>query len=130
MDRTRRMAIFAPLLIAAAAPSARPEDAMAQRLDERSFDAFIRATLPDYSVPGAVVAVADASATMFVKGYGIRQARSPSPVDENTRFQIASLSKFVAATAIATLVDNGVFSGDVPVRQFSPELVLAEPYAT
>jgi CubicO group peptidase (beta-lactamase class C family) len=81
-------------------------------------------------VPGAVVAVADASATMFVKGYGVRQARSPSPVDENTRFQIASLTKFVAATAIATLVDQGVVSWDVPVRQFPPDTVLAEPYVT
>jgi CubicO group peptidase (beta-lactamase class C family) len=130
MDRIRRTAIFAPLLIAAAAQSAWPADAIAQRLDERSFDEFIRATLRSYSVPGAVVAVADASATVFVKGYGVRQARSPSPVDENTRFQIASLSKFVAATAIATLVDQGVVSWDVPVRQFSPDTVLAEPYAT
>src|ERR1700712_23434 len=130
MDRIRRTAIFAPLLIGAVAQSAWPKDAIAQRLDERSFDEFIRATLRSYSVPGAVVAVADASATVFVKGYGVRQGRSPSPVNENTRFQIASLSKFVTATAIATLVGQGVVSWDVPVHQFSPDTVLAEPYAT
>ncbi len=87
-------------------------------------------TLRDYAVPGAVVALADASETTFVKGYGVRQAGSPALVDATTRFQLASLSKFIAATSIATLVDRGVVSWDVPVRQFSPDTVLAQPYAT
>ncbi len=127
---TRRMVAFVPLLMAAAAPDAQPEDALTRRLGGRSFDEFISATLRDYSVPGAVVTIADASGTVSVKGYGIRRANSADPVDENTRFQIASLSKFIAATAIATLVDRSVVSWDVPVRTFSPDTMLAEPYAT
>jgi CubicO group peptidase (beta-lactamase class C family) len=130
MNLTRRAVAFSPLLIAAAEPDAKPADAPKPLLDERSFGDFIRNTLRDCAVPGAVVALADASGTIFVKGYGVRQAGSPALVDENTRFQLASLSKFIAATAIATLVDKGVVSWDAPVRQFSPDTVLAEPYAT
>lgn len=130
MNLARRTVTFAPFLMAAAEPATRPADALTRLLDERSFDEFIRMTLRDYAVPGAVVALADASETTFVKGYGVRQAGSPALVDATTRFQLASLSKFIAATSIATLVDRGVVSWDVPVRQFSPDTVLAQPYAT
>jgi CubicO group peptidase (beta-lactamase class C family) len=130
MDLPRRTVTFAPLLVAAADPIARPKSSLTQLLDERSFDEFTRMTMRDYSVPGAVVALANASETVFVKGYGVRQASSPAPVDENTRFQIASLSKFITATAIATLVDRNLVSWDMPVRQFSPGTMLAEPYAS
>jgi CubicO group peptidase (beta-lactamase class C family) len=40
------------------------------------------------------------------------------------------MSKFIAATAVGVLVDRGVVSWDVPVRKFSPDTELAEPYAT
>src|SRR6185437_1948365 len=103
MKLTRRMTTFAPLLFAAAAANAQTEDALTRQVDGRSFDDFIGVILRDYAVPGAVVAVADASGTIFAKGYGVRQAGLPDPVDENTRFQIASVSKFLTATAIATL---------------------------
>jgi CubicO group peptidase (beta-lactamase class C family) len=129
MNLTRRVAAFSPLLMAAASPSAQPSGALTRRLDGHTFDEFLRVTLRNYSVPGAVIAVADASDTVLVKGYGVRQADSSPRVDENTRFQIASLSKFIAATAIATVVDRNVVSWDVPVRKFSPDTALAEAYA-
>ncbi len=94
------------------------------------FDEFVTETLHDLAVPGAVVAVANAEGTVFLKGYGLRRAGAPDPVNGDTRFQIASVSKFVAATAVATLVDRGVVSWDAPVRSFSPDTALAVPYAT
>ncbi len=130
MNLARRTVTLAPFLMAAAAPDTQPADALTRLLDENSFDGFIRKTLRDYSVPGAVVALADASGATSVKGYGVRQTGAAALVDESTRFQLASLSKFITATAIATLVDRGVVSWDVPVHEFSPDTVLAEPYAT
>lgn len=94
------------------------------------FDGFVQKALNDYAVPGAVVVVADADGTVFLKGYGSRRVGTPGRVDGDTRFQIASVSKFVAATAVATLVDRGLIDWNAPVVSFSPETALAVPYAT
>jgi CubicO group peptidase (beta-lactamase class C family) len=120
---TRRLVAFAPFLGAAL-----PTTAQAAEWD--SFDQFVLRTLHDYGVPGAVVAVVSANGVVFLKGYGVRQTGGADAVDENTRFQIASLSKFVTATAIATLVDRGVVAWDRPVNSFSPQTALSVPYAT
>ena len=106
------------------------DDPLARQVDGRSFDQFVQTTLQDYAVPGAVVAVSSAERSIFQKGYGVRRQGATDAVDENTRFQIASMSKFVAATAVGVLVDRGVVFWDVPVQTFSPDTALAEPYAT
>jgi CubicO group peptidase (beta-lactamase class C family) len=74
--------------------------------------------------------VVDAKGVLFLKGYGVRQTGAAEAVDENTRFQIASMSKFVTSTAVATLVDRGIVGWDIPVSTFSRDTVLAVPYAT
>ena len=106
------------------------DDPLGRVVNGRDFDQFVRKTLADYAVPGAVVAVASAGATVSVNGYGVRERGRPAAIDPDTRFQIASMSKFIAATAIGTLVDRGVVSWDSPVHGFSPETELAVPYAT
>ncbi|HEX3348557.1 MAG TPA: serine hydrolase [Acetobacteraceae bacterium] len=106
------------------------DDALTRAVDGMTFDQFAQKTLRDYDVPGAVVVVASADGPVFVKGYGVRRNGAPDPVDVDTRFQIASMSKFVAATAVATLVDRGVVSWDQPVIGFSAATALAVPYAT
>ena len=66
-----------------------------------------------------MVAVVGAKGVVFLKGYGVRQTGAAEAVDENTRFQIASMSKFVTSTAVATLVDRGIVGWDIPVSTFS-----------
>jgi CubicO group peptidase (beta-lactamase class C family) len=109
---------------------ARADDPLARQVDGRSFDQFMQVALQDYAVPGAVVVVSSAHGTSFLKGYGVRRQGTADAVDENPRFQIASMSKFIAATAVGVLVDRGVVSWDVPMQTFSPETVLTERYAT
>ena len=106
------------------------DDPLGRVVNGLDFDQFVRKTLADYAVPGAVVAVASADGTVSVNGYGVRERGRPAAIDPDTRFQIASMSKFIAATAIGTLVDRGVVSWDDPVHGFSAETELAVPYAT
>lgn len=106
------------------------EASLAREVNGLSFDQFIEKTLKDYGVPGAVVIVASDRDTEYLKGYGLRRRGDTAPVDGNTRFQIASMSKFVAATAVGVLVDKRVISWDAPVKTFSPQTVLADSYAT
>lgn len=63
-------------------------------------DEFIQNTLDDYEVPGAVVVVVQDDKVVFLKGYVVREWGNPAPVDENTRFQLASNTKLVTATGL------------------------------
>jgi CubicO group peptidase (beta-lactamase class C family) len=123
---------WAALLAIVLAPSspAHADDELMRKIGGFTFDQRIQALLQEYGVPGAVVVVANPSSTVYLKGFGVRRLGAPGPVDGDTRFQIASMSKFVTATAIATLVDRRIVSWDAPVRTFSPGTMLAEPYAT
>jgi len=94
------------------------------------FDQFVNKALGDYAVPGAVVVVVDHDQTIFLKGYGVRAADRPDAVDENTRFQIASVSKFLMASALGTLVDEGKLDWDRPVSTYLPDLAFNDPYVT
>src|SRR5437867_7679178 len=69
------------------ATAARGNDAMA------NLDAFITKALHEYQVPGAAVAVVQDGKLALLKGYGVRDATKPGAVDENTIFQLASVTK-------------------------------------
>ena len=129
-SRSLSLALALAATVAVRCDPARADEALERKVDGRDFGQYVQRTLQDYAVPGAVVVVVDADGTVFLRGYGVRRQGAPAQVDGNTRFQIASMSKFVTAAAVATLVDRGVVSWDAPVRSFSPETVLAEPYAT
>jgi CubicO group peptidase (beta-lactamase class C family) len=125
--------LFSVLLIAgisAVPQKGRADDPLARVVNGVTFDQFVARTLREYGVPGAVVAIASSTGPVFVKGYGTRKTGENAPADQDTRFQIASMSKFLTATAVGTVVDRGAIDWDRPVRSFNPELAMAEPYAT
>src|SRR5689334_8510341 len=78
-------------------------------------DAFITRSLKEYQVPGAAVAVVRDGKVSLVKGYGVRDATKSGGVDENTIFQLASVTKTLTAAAAATVVDQGNLDWDKPI---------------
>ena len=86
-------------------------------------DAFITRTLKQYQVPGAAVAVVQDGKVVLVKGYGVRNVTKPGAVDENTIFQLASVTKTLTAAAAATIVDEGKLDWDKPIFNYLPEFV-------
>jgi CubicO group peptidase (beta-lactamase class C family) len=93
-------------------------------------DAFITRALKEYQVPGAAVAVVKDGKVALVKGYGVRNVTKPGAVDENTIFQLASVTKTLTATAAATVVDEGRLDWDKPIFNYLPEFVGYDPYMT
>ncbi|HEX4948682.1 MAG TPA: serine hydrolase [Blastocatellia bacterium] len=69
-----------------------------------------------YKVPGVSVAVINNGKLEWAKGYGVIEAGSTKPVTTETRFQAASISKPVAATAALALVQQGKLSLDENVN--------------
>jgi CubicO group peptidase (beta-lactamase class C family) len=71
-------------------------------------------------VPGVSIAVADRSGVRWRAAVGTRDRRSGAPVDVDTVFEAASLSKPVFAYAVLQLVDQGVLELDEPLVSYAP----------
>ncbi|MBQ0024492.1 MAG: beta-lactamase family protein [Bacteroidales bacterium] len=71
--------------------------------------------------PGAAVLVMKGDEIVFDKGYGIADIDTKVPIDGNTFFNIASVSKQFTATAVLQLVEKGELSLDDCVAKYHPE---------
>ncbi len=69
-----------------------------------------------YHVPGVSIAVINNHRIEWAKGYGVLEAGTSLPVTTETRFQAASISKPVAATAALVLVEQGTLALDENVN--------------
>jgi CubicO group peptidase (beta-lactamase class C family) len=84
----------------------------------------------DGSVPGLSIAVVHKDEVVYLKGFGLREASKPELVDEDTVFQIASLSKPVSSTIVAALVSEGLVDWDSRISDLNPTFALHDPYPT
>ncbi|MFX0202788.1 MAG: serine hydrolase domain-containing protein, partial [Candidatus Hodarchaeota archaeon] len=71
-----------------------------------------------YKVPGVSIAVINKGKIEWAKGYGLRVAGKDLPVDVNTRFQAASISKSVSALGALRWVQKGALDLDTDVNNF------------
>jgi CubicO group peptidase (beta-lactamase class C family) len=111
----------------AEAPGVTPErvqNALA-RLDD-----LVQQTLDRTKVPGMAVAVVHGDETPYLKGFGTREAGRDLPVDPDTVFQIASMSKPIAATVVAGLVGDGTVSWDSKLYDLDPGFALRDAWVT
>lgn len=92
--------------------------------------ALVTATLERSGIPGAAVAVVHGGETVFAQGFGVREIGKPEPVDADTVFQIASLSKPISGTVAAIQVSAGVVDWDDPAVRHLPGLRLSDDYVT
>lgn len=86
--------------------------------------------LDESGVPGAAVAVVQGDELLYAGGFGVRKLGEAAEIDENTVFQIASMSKPIGATVIATQVTQGVVDWSTPVAPLLPGFALADPWVT
>jgi CubicO group peptidase (beta-lactamase class C family) len=71
-----------------------------------------------YKVPGVSIAVINDGKIEWAKGYGLREAGKDSPVDVNTLFQAASISKSVSALGALHWVEKGALDLDRDINNF------------
>jgi CubicO group peptidase (beta-lactamase class C family) len=76
----------------------------------------IAARMEHYKVPGISIAVINDGKVEWAKGYGLKRVGSTDSVTESTRFQAASISKPVTATAALRLVEEGRLKLDANVN--------------
>ena len=76
-----------------------------------------------HRLPGLAVAITRGDEIVLVRGYG--EARDGEPINGQTQFRIASLSKSFTALAVLQLVEAGKMELDAPVTRYLPEFVLS-----
>ena len=87
---------------------------------EAELDSVCHRLFPD-GEPGAAVLVMKGDSVLFDRGYGIADLQTKAPIDGDTFFNIASVSKQFTAVAILQLVQAGLLSVDDPVSKYLPE---------
>jgi CubicO group peptidase (beta-lactamase class C family) len=83
------------------------------------FDSF---SPPDGLVPGAVVAIARGGKLAYLQAIGFQDRARTKPMETNSIFWIASMSKPVTSVAAMILVDDGKLELDASVARYLPEL--------
>lgn len=91
-------------------------EALAKRVEDK---------MAAYVVPGVAVGVVDADGPR-AWGFGVTNVDHPLPVDPDTVFEIASITKTMTATVAARLAAEGRLDLDAPVRRYLPEFRVAD----
>ena len=93
-------------------------------------EALIAKTVLETRVPGLVVAIVYKSETKLIHGYGYRKLGAKDEVDQDTVFEIASLSKPITSTIVASLVGTGEVRWDDRIETLDPPFKLSDWMAT
>jgi CubicO group peptidase (beta-lactamase class C family) len=91
---------------------------------------LVPAALAENVTPGAAVAAVDRGGELFCQGFGWRDAARTLPVNGDTRFAYASISKTMTALVTGALVQRGLLAWDARVREILPGFALADPLAS
>ena len=133
MTKSRVSAIALVILCAARAgmcQTAGSQDTEKLNAALKKLDAFIAETMAKTKVPGLAVAVVYGDKTVFAQGYGVRRVGDPAKVDADTVFEIASVSKPLASTIVASLVGTGDVSWDDRIAKLDSDFALMDKDAT
>ena len=93
-------------------------------------DDYAGQALADSGVPGMAIAVVYRDQIMHLKGYGLRKAGNSNRVDSDTVFQLASVSKPIASTVMASLAAQGSIGWDDPLSKHDGSFKLSDAEAT
>lgn len=105
-----------------------PDERIAQAVT--TLDELGREMLERTAIPGLAIAVVHGGRVIYAEGFGERVVGEAEPVDADTAFLLASLSKAVGATVVATQVTAGRVSWDSPVREFLPWFDMGDPWVS
>lgn len=93
-------------------------------------DALARNLMTRTGIPGMAVAVVQGGQTVFAQGYGVTNVATQQPVDADTVFQLASVSKSIGATVVASQVGKGIVGWDTPMARLLPWFTLSDASVT
>jgi CubicO group peptidase (beta-lactamase class C family) len=91
---------------------------------------FVKRGAAALEVPGVGLALYDNGKVIYEGGVGVRELGKSEPIDEHTRFIIASNTKSMATLLLAKLVDQGKLRWDQKVVEVYPSFRLGDDETT
>ncbi|WP_203579311.1 serine hydrolase [Microbacterium hibisci] len=88
----------------------------------------VEAGMDASGTPGIAVGVVYEGEVLYAEGFGVRDLDSGDPVDADTVFPLASVSKSIGASVVARAIDEGYVSWDTPVAEHLDGFTLSDPY--
>ncbi|KRA24758.1 hypothetical protein ASD65_10245 [Microbacterium sp. Root61] len=92
------------------------------RIDLARVQAYLDDAAARFGVPGAAMAVSIGD-EQVIAVTGITSTRDPLPIQPDTTFMIASVSKTFTATVAAILAERGILDFDRPVADYLPSVL-------
>jgi CubicO group peptidase (beta-lactamase class C family) len=86
--------------------------------------------IQENAVPGLAVAVVFQDKAVYAKGFGVRDVSTKTPIDADTVFQLASVSKPIGSTLVAELVGEGKITWDSKLSALDPTFAMFDPWVT
>src|SRR5258708_6827617 len=83
-----------------------------------SLDEFMRSFISTHEVPGAALAITKSGKLVYARGIGYSDIDAQTPVQPDSLFRIASVTKPFTATAILQLVERGKIKLDTKAFEF------------
>ncbi|MGN0179733.1 MAG: serine hydrolase domain-containing protein [Monoglobaceae bacterium] len=77
--------------------------------------------IKENNISGISVAVINGNEVIYKAHFGTLSAEDNTPVDDNTLFRMASMTKPITAVAVMTLFDKGLIKPDDPVEKYLPQ---------
>ena len=112
------------ILPATPAPDLLPEKGVAladfNEAVAKQIDHFIETYQQYYEIPGVSFALIKDGKLVYHQTYGVRNTFTKEPVDSNTLFEAASVTKPVFSFAVQRLAERGVIDLDKPLYLYLP----------
>src|SRR6266516_404057 len=96
----------------------------------REVEKLAQKQIQENALPGLAIAVVFQDKAVYAKGFGVRDVNTKAPVDADTVFQLASVSKSVGSTVVAELVGEGKITWDSKLSVLDPAFAMFDPWVT
>lgn len=90
--------------------------------DLSKFVSWVERASSEINIPGMALAIVSREGLMHMQTWGVRSVTEPDPVNADSIFRIASMSKTFAGTAVTLLVNQNLQSWDTRVADLFPGL--------
>ena len=119
MQRLPTLLLSLTMLVATWTSAPALADFSAERLTR--LDTFLDSYVEQGRLPGAVLQLTHDGKTVYHHAAGFRDLEAAAPMEPDTIFRIASMSKAVVSTAVLMLQERGALVIGQPVGDFLPE---------
>src|SRR3982751_6691457 len=123
--------LLALLAVSAAAPAAKSRITSEQVTHAiQEIEMLAQKQIQESALPGLAIAVVFQDKTVYAKGFGVPDTNTKLPIDPDTVFQLASLSKPIGSTVVAELVGEGKITWDSKLSALDPTFEMFDPWVT